>query len=333
MSFAFGKYLNGCKICILGANGRIGRHLALNLKLNQNVTELSLYGINNTSFLKEDLSHIDSKTRVSAFYGGEKALLDSLKCSNLVVIAAGLPRSEKIKTREALFHANAGLMLKFMKAITMSCPRDMPFIYLVTNPVNTLVPLCGEYLKDTGAFNPRKLIGSSGVDQMRARTFLGQLVNYDPSKIMVPVVGGHSVDSITPLISQSKPSFELSVVEQQQLAQRIINGGTEVTKASKSGGSAFLSMAYCIGRFCNSVCRAVQGDRNVVEVGYVPADVNECEYFSCNFSLNADGVQECHRLPPMSPCEIKRYYKAVDNIQKNIYKAKNFYKKYKLKRS
>ncbi|XP_023294027.2 malate dehydrogenase, mitochondrial-like [Lucilia cuprina] len=320
--------LEMCKICILGADGGIGRHLALKLKLNKNITDLALYDMADTKGVREDLSHIDTMTQVFA-YSGEKALVESLKCSNIVVVLAGQAHSPKFSSREAMFGANAELMINFMKATVEACPHSMPFIHIVTNPVNALVPLCAEYLKDVGYYNPKKLIGSSSVDTMRARTFLGQVVGCDPSKLIVPVVGGHSAGSITPLVSQSKPRFELDKKVQQQLEDRIVHGAGEVVKAKKTQGAAQLAMGHCVANFCDSICRAINGEKNVVEVGYVPADVNELEFFACNFTVDKEGITECHRLPPMSEYETELFCKAVKDVQNNITTAKEFYKKYK----
>ncbi|XP_065361384.1 uncharacterized protein LOC135955036 [Calliphora vicina] len=325
----FGVTVEMCKICILGANGGIGRHLALNLKLNKYVTDLALYDIVSCNGIREDLSHIDTNSRITDHSGGEKALIDSLKCSNIVVVLAGQAHSPKFNSREAMFDANAELMLNFMNAIAKACPHNMPFIHIVTNPVNALVPLCAEYLKNLGFYNPRRLIGSTSVDSMRACTFLGQLVDCDPSKLIVPVVGGHSAGSITPLVSQSKPSFGLNAKDQQQLEDRIVHGAGEVVQAKNSHGAAQLAMGHCVAKFCNSICRAIYGAQNVVEVGYVPSDVNELAFFACNFSVDSEGIKECHRLPPMSEYETELYCKAVKDVQNNIDNAKEFLRKYK----
>ncbi|KAM7355522.1 uncharacterized protein ACRADG_001549 [Cochliomyia hominivorax] len=327
------KVVEMCKICIVGANGGIGRHLALNLKLNKYVTDLSLYDIVETASLREDLLNIPTRTTITNHTGDEKALIESLTCSNIVVILAGQAHSPKFTSREAMFDANAELMVKFMKATVAACKNRMPFIHIVTNPVNALVPLCAEYLKDVGSYDPRKIIGSSSVDAMRSRTFLGQVVNFDPSKIFVPVIGGHSAGSITPLVSQSKPDFELDANVQKKLEDRIVHGASEVVKAKNAKGAAQLAMGHCVAKFCDSVCRVIYGERNVMEVGYVPADVNELEFFACNFSLDNDGIKECHRLPPMSEYETELYCKAVKDVQSNIDNAKKFFQKYKSKKS
>lgn len=56
--------------------------------------------------------------------------------------------------------------------------------------------------------------------------------------------------------------------------------GTEVVKAKAGAGSATLSMAYAGARFAFSLCRAIQGESNVVECSFVQSDVTEAKYFS-----------------------------------------------------
>ena len=86
------KYIfKGRKVAVLGAAGGIGQPLSLLLKHSPLVNELSLYDINHTKGVGADLSHIDTKCKVSAFVGKEQ-LHDSLVGCDIVVIPAGVPR-------------------------------------------------------------------------------------------------------------------------------------------------------------------------------------------------------------------------------------------------
>lgn len=317
-----------CKIGIIGGNGGIGRHLALRLKLNKYVTDISLWDITDTKGVAADLSHIDTKAKVCPHSGDQESLIEAMKCTDLVVNTAGVAHSEKIKTREQMFDANAELMMKFTRAIACACSDNMPMIHIVANPVNALVPVCCEYLKALGCYNRRKVSGSSSVDSMRARTFLGQLKDHDPSKISVPVIGGHSAGSIAPLLSLAKPDLQLSQTEQEKLTKRIIFGASEVVEAKKGLGAAQLSMGHCVERFCNSVCRAIHGEKNIVEVAYVPANVNDLEYFACHFTLDENGIKKFYKLPNMSAVEAGRYCKAMADVQNSIDQGKKYVQQY-----
>ena len=61
------------------------------LKLNPAVTKLALYDIVATPGVAADLSHIETKARVTGFVGAEE-LEASLVGAQIVVIPAGVPR-------------------------------------------------------------------------------------------------------------------------------------------------------------------------------------------------------------------------------------------------
>lgn len=53
------------KVAVLGAGGGIGQPLSLLLKLDPNVSELSLYDIRGAPGVAADVSHIDTTSTVS----------------------------------------------------------------------------------------------------------------------------------------------------------------------------------------------------------------------------------------------------------------------------
>ena len=80
------------KVAVLGAAGGIGQPLSLLLKTSPLINELSLYDIQHTKGVGADLSHIDTKAKITAFVGVEQ-LHDALKGAEIVVIPAGVPRT------------------------------------------------------------------------------------------------------------------------------------------------------------------------------------------------------------------------------------------------
>jgi malate dehydrogenase len=79
------------------------------------------------------------------------------------------------------------------------------------------------------------------LDVVRASTFLSGIVGADPADVHVHVVGGHSGQTIVPLLSQTKEGAAL--VKQggkayEELIHRIQFGGDEVVKAKDGAGSA-----------------------------------------------------------------------------------------------
>jgi malate dehydrogenase len=65
----------------------------------------------------------------------------------------------------------------------------------------------------------------------------------------IPVIGGHSGETIVPLFSQAKPAVKIPDEKMADLIKRVQFGGDEVVKAKDGLGSATLSMAYAGFRY------------------------------------------------------------------------------------
>lgn len=94
------------------------------------------------------------------------------------------------------------------------------------------------------------------------------------------MVGGHSGNTIVPLLSQVTPSVTFSQEELEKLTKRIQNAGTEVVEAKAGGGSATLSMAFAGARFTFSLLQALSGKKGVVECAYVASEGMDAPYFA-----------------------------------------------------
>jgi malate dehydrogenase len=82
---------------------------------------------------------------------------------------------------------------------------------VVTNPVNSTVPVAAEALRKGGAFEPTRLFGVTTLDVIRASTFIAHALGgqADPKSFKVPVIGGHSGATILPLYSQAEPKVNV----------------------------------------------------------------------------------------------------------------------------
>ena len=111
-------------------------------------------------------------------------------------------------TRDDLFKINAGIVQGLVQGIAENAPDA--FILIISNPVNSTVPIAAEVLKKAGVFNPKKLFGVTTLDVVRSETFVQSLTGEkDPSKTVIPVIGGHSGETIVPLFSQAKPAVKI----------------------------------------------------------------------------------------------------------------------------
>lgn len=275
------------KVAVLGAAGGIGQPLALLIKMSPLVSALHLYDIANVKGVAADLSHCNTPSQVLDFTGADE-LAKSLKGVDVVVIPAGVPRKPGM-TRDDLFNINAGIVKNLIEAVADNCPDA--FIHIISNPVNSTVPIAAEVLKKKGVYNPKKLFGVSTLDVVRANTFVAQKKNLKLIDVDVPVVGGHAGITILPLLSKTKPSVSLTDEEVHELTVRIQNAGTEVVEAKAGAGSATLSMAYAAARFVESSLRALDGDSDVYECSYVESNLTELPFFASRVKIGKEGVE------------------------------------------
>jgi malate/lactate dehydrogenase len=75
-------------------------------------------------------------------------------------------------------------------------------IAIISNPVNSTVPIAAEVLKKAGKYNPNKVFGVTTLDVCRANTFVANHMGIDPKDVDVTVVGGHAGITILPLFSR-----------------------------------------------------------------------------------------------------------------------------------
>lgn len=232
-------------------------------------------------------------------------------------------------TRDDLFNTNASIVRDLAKAVAEHAPDA--HILIISNPVNSTVPIVAEVLKNAGKFNPAKVYGVTTLDVVRASRFLSTIKSTDPADTVVTVVGGHSGVTIVPLLSQS--SVGKGVVqgspEWQELVKRIQFGGDEVVKAKDGAGSATLSMAYAAAKFTHAILRALGGEKGVITPSFVKSPLYEKEgvtYFSSNIELGPEGVSKIHPLGELSAEEEKLIQEALPELKKNIEKGLNFVK-------
>lgn len=224
-------------------------------------------------------------------------------------------------TRDDLFNTNATIVKNLATAVAKYCPTAMTLI--ISNPVNSTVPIVAEVFKKFGTYNGRRLFGVTTLDVVRASRFVSEIKNADPAKTSINVVGGHSGATIVPLLSQSAYTFSQEQIE--SLTKRIQFGGDEVVKAKDGAGSATLSMAFAGARFTSSLLRAMNGERGIVEPTFVESGVRPgVKYFASNVELAQGGVGKIHEIGQVSPHEEELLKVATDDLKKNIAKGEDF---------
>ena len=147
-------------MAVLGAAGGIGQSLSLLLKMNPLITSLSLYDLRGTAGVAADLSHTNTACSVEGFEGPEN-LAAALTGCDLVIIPAGVPRKPGM-SRDDLFSINAGIVKDLCVAVSENCPDAL--VNIISNPVNSTVPIAAEVFKAAGTYDPKKVFGVTTLD-------------------------------------------------------------------------------------------------------------------------------------------------------------------------
>jgi malate/lactate dehydrogenase len=84
----------------------------------------------------------------------------------------------------------AGIVRTLCEGVSRYCPRA--WVAIISNPVNSTVPIAAEVFKRAGTFNPSRLYGVTTLDVVRANQFVGEALGVDPATVSVPVIGGHA---------------------------------------------------------------------------------------------------------------------------------------------
>ena len=227
-------------------------------------------------------------------------------------------------TRDDLFKINAGIVKDLVTAAADACPGAL--LNVISNPVNSTVPIAAEVLKAKGVYDPRRLFGVTTLDVVRARTFYAGATGADVKTVEVPVVGGHAGVTILPLFSQATPFKDLGDAL-GPLTSRTQDGGTEVVQAKAGKGSATLSMAYAGALFADACLRGLNGEAGVVECTFVESTITSAPFFASKVRLGTQGVDEVLGLGNLSAFEQEGLEKLLPELNESIAKGVDFVRK------
>merc|ERR1711865_269929 len=322
-TYSFARMPGNFKVCVGGGAGGIGQPLCMLMAMNENVKELCVYDLDIAMVpaqgVATDLSHLEKRVKVCAYTLTKDdkpvdKLQECLTGCNLVLVPAGLPRKPGM-TRADLLGINAGIAKGVVEACGKWCPDAI--VALIVNPVNSVVPAMCELYKKKG-LDPKKLIGVTTLDCVRANKFVHEITGMPVDGINIPVVCGHAGATILPLFSQDEAGKKVPADQLAALDKRVQDAGTEVVNAKGGRGGATLSMAYAGARFGSAVLKGLSGEE-CVECAYVSSNVVEgFDYFSSRVTLGASGVMKVHPLGPMSEHETTRLEEAKAQLKEEI---------------
>lgn len=312
------------KITVVGAGGGIGQSLSLLIKTqltrelpNHRQALLALYDVNDDAVrgVAADLSHIDTAVTV---VGYEKDKIgEALGGADIVLVPAGVPRKPGM-AREDLLVINAKIVRGIGSSIAQYCDLNKVFILLISNPINSLVPVLVKELesKSGNIRAERRVLGITKLDSVRASAFLHDAAVEHGLKPKsntledVTVVGGHSGETIVPIFSQTACGDALPRDALEALIHRVQFGGDEVVKAKNGAGSATLCMAHAAYTVATSFIPLLTGQkRSITGTFYIalrdaqgqPINssakrllgmINDLSYFAVPVEITSQGVGE-----------------------------------------
>merc|ERR1719456_312258 len=163
--------------------------------------------------------------------------------------------------------------------------------------------------------DPRKIVGISTLDVVRANKFVQELTGMPAS---IPVIGGHAGKTILPLFSQDPAGASIPADMLAELDPRVQDAGTEVVKAKNGKGSATLSMAYSGARLAKAVLSGLAGVP-ATECAYVESNLFEgLPYFASKVTFGRNGVEKVHEVGQLSAWENQRLDELFPILQGEI---------------
>ena len=316
------------KVCVLGGAGGIGQPLSLLMKLSPLVNEVAVYDVEQAfppaAGVACDLSHINTDCVVKG-YVGEAQLGAALTNATVVVMLAGRAQKPGM-SRDDLFNTNAQIAKNLAEAIAHNCPKAI--ILVISNPVNSLIPIIAETLKKHNVYDWRRVTGLNCLDTMRACTFVAEVNKVSAPCQYVPCVGGHAAETIIPLLSQAQPPLVgLTDAEMEQLDKHVMDAAAQVINAKAGAGSATLATATITARFAENVIRGLNGhlQPEICYFNISESDPNfDVEYFATKVLFGPNGIEKVLPLGPVTPYELKRIDAGKAKLRRDIQAALHF---------
>ncbi|CAK1578517.1 unnamed protein product [Parnassius mnemosyne] len=311
-------HLRNIQVSIIGAVCDIGANLALLLKRNNKISRLHLYdNYEKVNAIGLELSHLPGGPHISSFVG-ECMLSSSIRYSDLVVMVDRIARKPG-NVREQMIPSNTPLVYKLCKVM---CEQNSNAILAIsTSPINSIVPFASALLYKYGSYNPFKVFGITHLDVARVRTLTASALQVNPTKIYVPVIGGHSDETIVPLFSNISPNcYTLDEPKTDMLTKLLRKSGTEVVNKKLGIGSATLAMAWSVNEFVDCILDAIRGAEVMVNA-YTANPHFGTKYFSGPTLVGSNGIiQPCFDFS-MSDYEHTLLNTALPIINRDVIKG------------
>ncbi|CAD7086033.1 unnamed protein product [Hermetia illucens] len=274
--------------------------------------ELALHDISpNLSNITRQLNCISTRNTVEGFLGPMR-MRAALKDADIVIVLVRARHYSKTSNSDS-FEQNFPIIATIVKTCIEVSPQAI--LAIGTNPLNCVIPAVEEIYKNFDIWYANKIIGITAADSMQACSVYADMYSLDPNDVFVPITGGTTVDTILPLFSQSRPAPHKTFSREE--AEKL----TSLFLESKSQeGVSELSSAFAIYCFIESLVRALNGEKDIVECAFVASSANPpLKYTTSLIDLTEEGVANVYGLPTsISRYERKQLQTAMNNLQRDI---------------
>ncbi|XP_053600292.1 malate dehydrogenase-like [Plodia interpunctella] len=310
--------VRNCTVSVIGGASDIGQTLCMMLRAQPTVSKLIVYDKSeSTNGVLMDLSHIPTDACLKG-YIGEETLDRALKEADLVLAVGAVPDGRTMSKTKC---TSKNMDMVKSIAYKLSKLNTMPMVGISADPLNVLVPMASEILKQHSGHDPKKLFGITTIDSLRAQSLYAYYNQWSPRECMVPVIGGHSRDSTIPLLSQAKPYCDLNGKALHELVAKI-RRCEESVRDVKRGRTPTLSMAYSILMFARGILGALGGGVSKVNA-FVENNDFGTGYFGGLVAVDDKGAIEMQRYSHLSQLECHLLERSIEAIRKDVLKGKS----------
>lgn len=302
------------QVSVIGAAGKVGSNLALLLKHNHNIRHMKLYDDDVTvKGIGCELNQLPEGPSVTG-YSGHHELADAIRESDIIAMVGRHARKPGY-TRSEMMASNSHPVLMLCK--TMVEENSNAFLAISTNPVNSMVPFATALFQQFKCYNPYKLLGITNIDSARSRAVAAQVLKINPENFHIPVIGGHSDQTIVPLFSNIKPYYDVEMRQADTLTRIVRKAGTEVVLRKKVTDSATLAMAWSVNEFLEDLLQADKGNEVYLNC-FTANPFFGTIFFSGPTKVGPEGVMETFYNYPMTEFESYLLNSAVPKLNKEI---------------
>ncbi|XP_072944637.1 malate dehydrogenase-like isoform X2 [Epargyreus clarus] len=329
----------GVQVSVLGADTPVGQYIALLLKQCPCIKKLRLYEAKDSQCslctrdlckVVQDLQHIDTNCIVQAFSCACNELERCLQNTDIVLMLdSGYINIDM--PFEKRFCYQAPIVKRYADVIANECPKA--FVIVCASPIDCMVPLIAETMKETGWYDPRKLLGSLAVPEMRASTLAARALCLEPIYTRVPCVGGTEGESLVPLFSKALDYFDFTKCNAELMTETVRNAPMSV---SRSDGNcvraAELSEAHALAGLVTKVAWALVCKDVPRVTGFVETDASQvispARFIANTVEIWGTGISKCLGLPKMSELETTLMNLALNDLCWKQEMVQQWYSKY-----